>query len=175
MPPGLDKTNSSTKTKSLSRTLRSHPSARSTIYLIFLAFAYDNTWPVPAYYLNALQTMNDGSMNNKGISLIWWTDFDDFTVLLKVPIIKLLVLLFKHFTELCEGYYFTNKENIFSDLETSKAEALVLEQRMREAEQEREELEEAQRKAEEARRAAEAAIYLEKAERELKVILQKFR
>lgn len=65
-------------------------------------------------------------------------------------------------------HYEEEMERANRDLETSKAEALVLEQRMREAEQEREELEEAQRKADEARRAAEEAIYLEKTERELK-------
>lgn len=84
-----------------------------------------------------------------------------------------MVLLCEHFP-----FYYTNvkkdvtnKENIFSGLEISKAEALLLEKRMREAEEEREELEEAQRKANEARRIAEEASYLEKAERELKVIL----
>lgn len=82
----------------------------------------------------------------------------------------------EHFAELYEGHYFTNNlENIFLDLETSKAEALLLEERMRESEKEREELEEAQKRADEARREAEEAIYLEKHERELKVIRKKFR
>jgi len=65
-------------------------------------------------------------------------------------------------------HYEEEMEKAHRDLELSKAEALLLEQRMREAEEEREELEEAQRKADEARRHAEEAIHLEKAEREIK-------